>query len=168
MDTKLKGIIWCAIVLVWMGVIFNFSNMDTHESNGKSVKTIDLILEKTISITNKAKITDIDSHSLTSKLSQTLNRPLRKVAHASIYFVLGILLVIFMKFFNIKRYYLYSLIISFIYACTDEFHQYFVAGRTASFTDVLIDTFGCIIGLLIFYGVEQLITRRRIKKEVVV
>ncbi len=168
MDTKLKGVVWLVIVLIWMGVIFNFSSMDTHESNGKSVKTIDTIVEKTISTTNKAKITDIDSHSVASKLSQTLNRPLRKVAHASIYFVLGILLVIFMKFFHIKRYYLYSLIISFLYACTDEFHQKFVAGRTASIKDILIDTVGCIVGLVLFYMVEQILIRRRVKKEVVV
>ena len=36
----------------------------------------------------------------------------------------------------------------FLYGCTDEFHQLFVAGRTSKFSDVLIDTTGGTIGYL--------------------
>lgn len=168
MNTKFKVITWLAIAIIWMGVIFNFSSMDTNESNGKSVKIIDTVLEKTFDITNKVKITNTDSHSLAIQLSQRLNRPLRKVAHASIYFVLGILLTIFLKFCHVKKYYLYSLIISFLYACTDEFHQKFVSGRTSSISDVLIDTTGCIVGLLLFYFIEKMLRKKEVKEEVVV
>ena len=155
MNTKFKVITWLAIAIIWMGVIFNFSSMDTNESNGKSVKTIDTILEKTFEITNKVKITDTDSHSLAIELSQKLNRPLRKVAHASIYFVLGILLIIFLKFCHVKKYYLYSLIISFLYACTDEIHQLFIPGRSGRPIDVLIDTSGSLFGIIIYYIIYQ-------------
>lgn len=168
MNTKFKIVVWLAIALIWMGVIFNFSSMDTNESNGKSVKTIDIVLEKTFEITNKVKITNTDSHSLAIELSQKLNRPLRKVAHASIYFVLGILLTVFLKFCHVRKYYLYSLIISFLYACTDEFHQKFVAGRTASISDVLIDTTGCIVGLLLFYLIDKIFEKKELKEEVIV
>jgi VanZ family protein len=34
------------------------------------------------------------------------------------------------------------------YACTDEFHQLFVAGRAGQVRDVLIDTAGALIGLI--------------------
>jgi len=37
---------------------------------------------------------------------------------------------------------------SFGYALTDEFHQMFVDGRGASFTDCLIDTGGALLGIL--------------------
>lgn len=168
MNTKFKVVIWLFIAIIWMGVIFNFSSMDTKESNGKSVKTIDTILEKTFEITNKAKITNTDSHTLATELSQKLNRPLRKVAHASIYFVLGILLTIFLKFCHVKKYYLYSLIISFLYACTDEFHQKFVSGRTASISDVVIDTTGCIVGLLLFYLIDRMLRKKEAKEEVII
>lgn len=168
MNTKFKIVVWLAIALIWMGVIFNFSSMDTNESNGKSVKTIDIVLEKTFEITNKVKITNTDSHFLAIELSQKLNRPLRKVAHASIYFVLGILLIVFLKFCHVRKYYLYSLIISFLYACTDEFHQKFVAGRTASISDVLIDTTGCIVGLLLFYLIDKIFRKKELKEEVIV
>ena len=44
-----------------------------------------------------------------------------------------------------------SLLISFIYACSDEIHQLFIPGRSGQFTDVLIDTSGALIMLLIIY-----------------
>ena len=42
-----------------------------------------------------------------------------------------------------------SIICGIIYACFDEFHQYFVTGRSAQFRDVLIDTSGVIISIVI-------------------
>ena len=44
---------------------------------------------------------------------------------------------------------IYSLLICFVYACTDEFHQYFVDGRYCSFIDVLIDSIGSLISILL-------------------
>lgn len=37
-----------------------------------------------------------------------------------------------------------------LYGCSDEFHQLFVAGRSSRITDVLIDTCGGGIGLLLW------------------
>lgn len=34
----------------------------------------------------------------------------------------------------------------FLYACTDEFHQLFISGRSGQFKDVLIDTAGGLLG----------------------
>ncbi len=50
------------------------------------------------------------------------------------------------------------LVLVFLYAASDEFHQSFVPGRTALFTDVLIDTAGGFLGLLVggwFYWVRK-------------
>jgi VanZ family protein len=47
----------------------------------------------------------------------------------------------------------------FAYAASDEFHQIFVPTRTAHVTDVLIDTGGGAIGLLLLWGIGK-ITRR--------
>lgn len=41
----------------------------------------------------------------------------------------------------------------FFYACTDEFHQLFILGRSGQFTDVLIDSLGMLFGVLFFYFV---------------
>ena len=36
------------------------------------------------------------------------------------------------------------------YACTDEFHQFFVSSRQASIFDVMIDTCGATVGMLLW------------------
>ena len=37
-----------------------------------------------------------------------------------------------------------------LYACSDEFHQLFVAGRAGRINDVLIDSAGAVLGLALF------------------
>ncbi len=83
----------------------------------------------------------------------------RKAAHFSIYFLLGA--SAFGAFGNYPlsrpRQSLYSVLLSFLYACTDEFHQGFVAGRGPAFTDVLIDTAGAALAVglfLLFLGLR--------------
>jgi VanZ family protein len=44
-----------------------------------------------------------------------------------------------------------SLLVTFIYACSDEFHQLFIPGRSGQFKDVLIDTSGALIMLMIIF-----------------
>jgi VanZ family protein len=50
------------------------------------------------------------------------------------------------------------LLIVFVYAATDEYHQSFVPGRTALFSDVCIDTGGAAIGLLVWWIYHRLRT----------
>ena len=52
---------------------------------------------------------------------------------------------------------LFSEIIAFLYACTDEFHQLFTNGRGSHFTDVLIDSCGAFIAILLV----SLLVRRK-------
>jgi VanZ family protein len=47
------------------------------------------------------------------------------------------------------------LLMVFLFASSDEFHQLFVPGRSGRFTDVLIDTAGCTIGILFCLGYEK-------------
>ena len=44
-----------------------------------------------------------------------------------------------------------SIIATFIYALSDEIHQFFVPGRTCAFRDVLIDTIGGVTSILVLY-----------------
>ena len=79
--------------------------------------------------------------------------PVRKAAHFFIYFVLGITLISFLREFSIpiRRLILLSIVLAFLYACSDEFHQLFVSGRSGQFSDVLLDTFGASVGIGIYY-----------------
>ena len=41
----------------------------------------------------------------------------------------------------------YAVLASFLYGVSDEFHQSFVSGRTATLRDILIDTTGAVIAI---------------------
>jgi VanZ family protein len=72
----------------------------------------------------------------------------RKLAHFVIYFFLATFLQL--NFFDNcrkNRNKIIVIFIVFIYACSDEFHQSFIVGRGAHFTDVLIDTAGGVISI---------------------
>lgn len=147
----LKKAFFICLIILWGIVIFIFSNMASDESNEKSKGTIDKIVETTLNITNNSGITD--KHPSEKKMNsviEKLNKPLRKCMHAGVYFILAILIFLGFKSFKMIGWKLYILpvIICFIYACTDEFHQSFVNGRTSQFTDVLIDTMGATIGII--------------------
>ena len=53
------------------------------------------------------------------------------------------------------------------YAITDEFHQYFIPGRSAEIRDVLIDSSGALTGILFVIIVLAIIKiiKKKIKKE---
>jgi VanZ family protein len=75
---------------------------------------------------------------------------LRKLGHLSEYIVFAILLLRALsqepgRRFN-ARHAALTVAFVFVYAVSDELHQAFVASRTASFGDVLIDLFGGICG----------------------
>ena len=55
-----------------------------------------------------------------------------------------------------KKVKVYLILFVFLYACSDEFHQYFIPGRSMAFKDVLIDTSGGILGYIIITLFEKL------------
>jgi len=91
----------------------------------------------------------------------TLHLFVRKLAHMTEFAVLAILLVNALRqHFNEKReIYILALIIGSVYAITDEVHQLFVTSRVGSVVDVLFDTFGVIVGLVLFELVVQIFKR---------
>ena len=91
---------------------------------------------------------------------------IRKLAHFTIYTILGLLLMSLTETFDFtnKKRLLLSVLIGFLYACLDEFHQSFTPGRTPLFTDVLIDMLGVIVGSLIVLICVKIIQNKRNKK----
>ena len=62
--------------------------------------------------------------------------------HATVYFVLAIMIMLFINVMQKKKRFFLALLITiilcFLFACTDEYHQTFVGGRTGQFKDVII------------------------------
>ena len=74
---------------------------------------------------------------------------IRKGAHFSEYAVLAILIANALRTCGEFCWYL-PVVISAVYALTDEIHQYFVPGRACRLLDVGIDTCGAIFGVAVF------------------
>lgn len=99
----------------------------------------------------------------------------RKLAHVFLYFLLGGTSFLFMAMLPIRTsaYVRPSICaggavaISFVYACLDEFHQSFIAGRDGKFADVGVDAIGfltiALLILMIWYLVLLVQEKRRAK-----
>ncbi len=143
------------IVIAWCVTIFKFSAMSSEASNNKSKGVTEQLISKVLDATNEAGLTS--SHPDDEKLAKAaslINAPLRKVAHATVYFVLAIILLILGRVIFGGRKYLLTcaatILLCFFFAMTDEYHQTFVDGRTGQFSDVLIDAAGACVGTLLF------------------
>ena len=136
----MKKIIYLVLLISWMIVIFCFSNQDGVKSQGLSDHVINSVID--ISNSNMSK-------SNRRKIISNVSLMVRKLAHFTEYLILGILLVLTFKEFNLKKYYLISIIIAVIYASSDEIHQLFLIGRSAKVLDVFIDSFGGSIGIFL-------------------
>lgn len=82
---------------------------------------------------------------------------LRKAAHVTEYLILTFLLYrAFRGSFNMHTFglFIYPAVFSFVYAVSDEIHQYFVLGRSCSAQDVLIDSIG-IASFCIFIKIKK-------------
>ncbi len=127
---KHKIIIKWLFLLIWMIIIFLFSNQ--ANSGEITHNVIQNIIPLPTNITN------------------IINFIIRKMAHLTEYFILAILTINLLKEYTTKQniIIIVSIIFCFTYATTDEFHQSFIANRTSSFKDVLIDTTGSLIAII--------------------
>ena len=166
MNKKKKIIIVIAFIFIilWIIGIYKLSAMNSSNSNGNSRNIIGIFIEDTLDITNKYGITN--SHPDEQKLNKAtvlLNKPLRKIMHASVYLVLALALIftINMLFKNKKFIKSAAITILLIIALAgfDEYHQTHVKDRTGDIKDVLIDTLGGVAGIL-FYGTYYYVYRR--------
>lgn len=151
----IRKIIKTILLLIWLIVIFCFSSDNgidsTNKSDGFIINTIEFI--KGSELTTKEKEIYIDK----------LVTPVRKGAHFTEYFILGILVYsLFSEFFSKKQLIIYSIIFCFLYACSDEIHQLFVVGRSAKFLDVIIDTLGSFTGIFIFDFIKNKIYKENV------
>ena len=153
-----KSFIYWLLAILWMFVIFMFSNQDSQTSNEGSTQVIEYTVEEINDVTNA----DIDK----TAVSDALNVPLRKFSHIIEYFVLTLLVINALasskKKFIKNNLYILSFVICYIYSCTDELHQS-LSNRDGRFIDTLIDSIGIAMGLVVynFYMQKRLKTKSK-------
>ena len=147
------------LLVCWMTTIFLLSAEPAVESSKSSdrVEKIIVSVAKTLGYEPKPD----ESFAL-----HDLTKIVRKSAHFFLYFVLGLFSAFVLYAFEVKkRIYIYAVFMSAFYAVTDEIHQLFVEGRSAQVTDVLIDTAGATLAVLILWSMICISRKRKnIKK----
>ena len=133
---------WTAVVL-YMAMIYYFSSQDGTKSHEVSSQLLEYL--KFLILFIPGSIIDF-----ISGVSKNYEFILRKCAHFTEYLVLSLVVYKAMRASEVrmKKSVILTLIICFLYAVSDEVHQYFVPGRAFAVTDIMIDTAGAILGLM--------------------
>jgi VanZ family protein len=144
--------------------IFNFSNQDGQTSGGLSRKVARKIVDVFPYTKNLKEETK-------NKIVEKTQPIIRKGAHLSIYTLVGIFIMSYISTYKIhlKYKFLISILVGLIYASSDEIHQSFIPGRTASIIDVGIDTSGVLLGIilvLIIISVYKALTKKSYKNKI--
>lgn len=153
--TKSKLVSWIAVVL-WMGVIFLFSNQPATDSRELSSGITEFILTAIEKVSP-----EISGH------VDTLHHIVRKNAHFTIYLILGALVLNALKKNGVRGYrnLIFALAICVVYATTDELHQLLIPGRSGEVKDVLIDSSGALTGIVFYQFVYSLFRRKKQSKD---
>ena len=161
---KIYQILFAALTLAVMVTIFVLSSEDADTSS------------QTSSSLTKVAVTIIDKNyyneppAKQQEIWHQASIIVRKLAHFSIYTVLGFCASVAAgrrRLFTLRS--LGTVLFGFLYALSDEFHQSFSAGRSCEFRDVMIDTVGATLGMLIsvaVMGIVGLIAAKRRKTKI--
>lgn len=132
--------------VTWMCIIFIFSSQDAGEST-KTSNFAGNFLGK-IFYENYDELNDNEK----LQLIEAIEHPVRKVAHFVEFALLGFFIfgsIIDEEKSKMAKFIFISWLVGTIYAVSDEIHQLFVPGRSGMFTDVLIDSGGVLVGILL-------------------
>lgn len=139
----MKKKMYLVLTLIWMGIIFYMSNQPATVSAAQSGGVIEFLSNLPFIGSTVKYMVEID-------IAEFI---IRKSAHMFSYFLLAVLL--FMSMYdnskNIGKVAFLTILFTFLYACTDEFHQLYIPGRSGEFKDVMIDTAGGILGCLVVW-----------------
>ena len=132
--------------ILMMSLIFSFSSQNGTESSQLSEKvargifiTIDHVMDR-----------GWDDEKI-QELADEYQYPVRKLAHMTEYFLLAVSVSFPLYVYRVRGIWLLLLAgtICVGFACLDEYHQSFVAGRGPSKRDVMIDSIGIAAGVIL-------------------
>lgn len=147
MSLKQYRYLMAALLLVWMLLIFLFSaqngSLSSSVSEDFAAKVFSLIYPEFNQMSAGEQLLFLESVML----------PIRKLAHFTLYFVLGLIASgLFVTIRNCGMFFKSAVSwgVCVLYAISDEIHQYFVPERACAALDVLIDSAGAILAVALF------------------
>lgn len=150
MKPYVKLLVWMVFLAVSVA-IFLFSEQPAEQSKDLSQTVLTGVLEKTVPNYTELPKQEQDA------LIKTYHSGIRKAAHFGIYTLWGLTLSLLLFLYGLASKKLMVCVPGggFLYACSDELHQIFSEGRAAQWSDILLDTAGVLLGLLLFLFIWQ-------------
>ena len=147
--TKIENKKWRSIFLIaticWISVIFAFSLQSADVSSEVSSGLGKMLLETFV----PELLEELEN--MSGDQLGLLHHLLRKCAHFTEYFVLGVLMMLTLLQMLFKKKAAIGIGLSMLVASVDETIQLFVPGRSGQVTDVLLDTIGAGVGIAVAY-----------------
>ncbi|MBO7085711.1 MAG: VanZ family protein [Bacilli bacterium] len=133
-----KKIIYLIMAIIWVGFIFGNSLLNGATSGSLSGGITEKIYNLLVNMHINIRI-------------ETLHTIIRKLAHFSEYFLLGIIIFLNVyQYLKEPKYFIsFSIVICLLISIIDETIQTFVDGRSGSIMDVGIDSLGFLLSILI-------------------
>lgn len=150
----LKRLIFALLPLAVMGLIFYFSSQPYENQDMRPSMNLLLPLEvfqpllEPIRFIYHGQPVSMETHGVAGMLEFFI----RKAAHLTVFFLL--MVTLFMALHTNTKWrpsvkLITSYIITVLYACFDEFHQSLTPNRTPYIGDVVLDSIGGLIGVLL-------------------
>jgi VanZ family protein len=149
----MKKKIHLILTILWICFIFYLSHQPATVSEYQSGGIIDML----------SSIPLIDSVITNMMGIGIAEFIIRKSAHMFLYFILAILIYITINKNSDIKTYIMSLVLTALYACTDEFHQLFIEGRSGEIRDVMVDSTGALIGLIMIFLLMKIKNHSKLK-----
>lgn len=154
---KFCRIVFPLLTLGWMGLIFFLSSQTATESSDLSGSFIESVLKFFWADFEKLPFAE------QTEILEGLSFIVRKSAHATAYFILGVFASLSLSTYSAPPLLLralFSQIICVGYAASDEYHQLFVDGRSGELRDVIIDSVGSLLAVLLIYSITALVLKK--------
>ncbi len=144
-----RRVLFTSLTAVMMGLIFFFSSQSAEKSDATSSvisEPIIYFIYHDYELYPAEKKNEIYNH---------VQHIVRKTAHFSEYMILAVLMNLCMESWFGRHRYINpaSLSCAVLYACTDEMHQMLTEGRSAVWSDVMIDSAGAVLGLMLLHAI---------------
>ncbi|MCZ8539062.1 VanZ family protein [Psychrobacillus psychrodurans] len=129
-------------VLFWMILIYYFSQQTVYESIRLS-RVVTMVFTNILDTFFPYFVFEVEY----------IHHIVRKLAHFTIYLILGVLVSYLLNIGKVKEWkiIILAVICCLLFAISDETLQLFIYGRGAQLTDVLIDIAGASLGIIIVY-----------------
>lgn len=143
---KIKIYISWVVVVLYLAMIFYFSSQDGTKSHKVSSELLQYLKFLVVLIPERIQ-------RYLSGAYRNMEFILRKAAHFTEYFILSFVFyrAMVISGVRVKKSMIVTLVFCFLYAVSDEVHQVFVPGRAFAVGDIIIDTLGAALGIIVIY-----------------